>query len=392
MNGIMKKLLIVNNNMKVGGVQKSLCNLLHGLQGRYDVTLCLFRATGAYMEQLPAGVQVVECKGPVRYLSMSQGECRGLDKLIRGGLALLCKCFGRNKIMKLLLAFTKDVAGEYDCALAYLHNGNIRSFYGGVQEFVLKKVKAGKKVAFLHCDYRNCGGHYPANDRLLEGFDRVAACSEGCRRAFVEALPFLAERCVTVPNFHRYDQIRALAAEKTVAYDPDCIHLLSVARLAHEKGLERGIRALAEAVKAGHRVKLHLVGGGGMEQQLRQLAQELGLQEQVVFYGEQTNPYPYIAAADLFLLTSYHEAAPMVIDEAVCLGLPVLTVRTTSSHEMVSLRHAGWVCDNDQAALNEALLQVLSDPAERKAVAQELRQQTVDNTQAAQGLRSLIEE
>ena len=38
----MKKLIIVNNNMKIGGVQKSLTNLLHSIHGRYDITLLLF--------------------------------------------------------------------------------------------------------------------------------------------------------------------------------------------------------------------------------------------------------------------------------------------------------------------------------------------------------------
>ena len=50
----MKKIIIVNNNMKVGGIQKSLCNLLWSIHGRYDVTLLLFQAVGDYMNQIPA--------------------------------------------------------------------------------------------------------------------------------------------------------------------------------------------------------------------------------------------------------------------------------------------------------------------------------------------------
>ena len=37
----MKKIVIVNNNMKIGGVQKSLCNLLWSLHENYDITLVL---------------------------------------------------------------------------------------------------------------------------------------------------------------------------------------------------------------------------------------------------------------------------------------------------------------------------------------------------------------
>lgn len=387
----MKKLLIVNNNMKVGGVQKSLLNLLWSLEGQYDVTLCLFSAQGAYMDRLPPWVKVVSCRGPVRYLAVSQGQCRGADKLLRGGLAALCRVLGRDRVMKLILAFQKPLPERYNCAIAFLHNGSVRSFYGGVQEFTLKKVRAERYVAWLHCDYGSCGANHPRNNRLLAKFDSIAACSDGCRRAFAAVVPELEDRCVTVPNFHCYGEIAQLAAEP-VSYAPGGIHCVSVARLAHEKALDRAILAVAEARKTGLDLWLHLVGGGGMEPQLRRLTADLALEDRVIFHGEQPNPYPYMAAADLFLLTSYHEAAPMVIDEAVSLGLPVLTVRTTSSEEMVTARRAGWVCGNDQAALNEALLAAVSDADALKNVKIGLRKRTVDNTIAAERFRRLMGE
>ena len=388
----MKRILIVNNNMKVGGVQKSLCNLLWALDGQYELTVCLFRAAGACLEEIPVGVRVLECKGAVRYLAMSQGECGGIHKLLRGGLAFLCRLLGRDRVMKLILAGQKSLPGEYDCAVAFLHNGSISSFYGGVQEFVLKKTNAKRKVAFLHCDYGNCGANHHRNNEILKCFDRIAACSDGCRQAFVECLPELAEKCVTVPNFHRYDAIRAMAKENTVQYEPGWIHGLCVARLAHEKGIQRAVYATATAREKGFAYKLHLVGGGGKENDLKELVQKLNLQDRVVFHGEQTNPYPYMAGADLFLLTSFHEAAPMVIDEAVCLGLPVLTVKTTSSHDMVTARQAGWVCENDQTALNEALLALLRETKAIQTVKEGLQKQTVDNTAAARQFCRLIEE
>lgn len=387
----MKKLVIVNNNMKVGGVQKSLCNLLWELEGQYEITLCLFDAHGGCMEQLPPGVKVVTCRGPMRYLGLSQGQCRGIHKLLRGALALLCRGIGRDRVVKLLLPLEKKLPEEYDCAIAFLHNGTIGSFYGGVQEFVLHRVRARRKVAFLHCDYENSGANHPRNNRTLRRFDRIAACSDGCRQAFLRVMPDMEEKCATVRNFHPYAQIRSLAEEKVVPYEKGKIHGLIVARLAHEKGIERGILAVEQARKAGFDMVLHLVGSGGMEPQLRQMVQQQGLEEAVRFHGEQVNPYPYMAGADLFLLTSYHEAAPMVVDEAVCLGLPVLTVRTTSSHDMVTQRAAGWVCDNDQQALNEALLEILRHPDRLKAVKTDLQNQTVDNSAAAQQLRALIE-
>ena len=69
------KIIIVNNNMKIGGVQKSLCNLLWSIHKEYDITLCLFSRCGSYLDDIPPDVKVVESKGPFGYLGVSQNEC-----------------------------------------------------------------------------------------------------------------------------------------------------------------------------------------------------------------------------------------------------------------------------------------------------------------------------
>jgi glycosyltransferase involved in cell wall biosynthesis len=112
----------------------------------------------------------------------------------------------------------------------------------------------------------------------------------------------------------------------------------------------------------------------------------------VRFYGEQTNPYRFMKNADLFLMTSYHEAAPMVIEEAACLQLPVLTARTTSSQDMVADAGIGWVCENTQADINAALLEVVSGRLD-KVKKEELRgSEDADNSVALAQFSKLIEE
>lgn len=359
----MKKIIIVNNNMQVGGVQKALYNLLWSIHDRYEVTLYLFSRTGDYAHRLPPDVHVVTCGSLMRCLGVSQGECRGADRLIRGVLAGLTKIFGRDRVMPLLLASQKTLPEHYDCAIAYLHNGRASNFYGGVQDFVLAKIRAGKKAAFLHCDYANCDSNYGGNNALLARFDVIAACSDGCRRALISVLPELAEKTVTVRNCHRFDEVRAMAAADPVIYDAAAPNVLMVARLAHEKGVDRALEACAHCARQGVPFNLHLVGGGPMEQKLRAQTAALGIEERVRFYGQQANPYRYMTNADLLLMASSHEAAPMVIEEARALGLPVLTTETTSAREMVLDTGCGWVCENDTRAVCDSLLTVLSGGA-----------------------------
>lgn len=386
----MKELLIVNNNMKVGGVQKSLCNLLWSLDpAEYRVTLLLFSKSGAYLDELPDTVRVIEETGPFRLFGLSQNEYKGLDAVKRTCLALICRLFGRDAAVRLMRKRQTTVSG-YDCVISFLNNGPKEVLYGGAQDFVLHCTEADRKVLFLHSDYDRSGSHYPANDRAVAQFDVIAACSEGCRRAFVAALPQLADRCIAVRNCHRYEDIRAMADEDAVTYGPDAIHAVTVARMTPRKGVDRAIRGVAAARKAGHPLVLHIVGDGPMRSSLQQLAEELAVTDAVIFHGEMSNPYPYIKQADFMLLTSYHEAAPMVIEEARCLGVPILSTEIISTKEMVTEAQAGWVCDNDQAAIDEMLCRVLADRDGLTAVKQRLLTTPMDNRVALEQFAAAV--
>lgn len=358
------KILIANNNMKVGGVQKSLCNLLWELerQGEHDVTLLLFTPVGDYMKMLPPGIRCITAKGWFRYLGVSQAETRGLDKLKRGALAAICRIFGRSAAVRLMLWSQKTLPEEYDCAMSFLHNGRNKSFFGGVQDFILYRVKAKRKITFLHDDYVKCGANHDVNNRIMAKFDTIAACSDGCRGVFEAVVPELAGKSVTVRNCNNISEIRSMAEEDTVVYDENRLNVLCAARFSPRKGIDRAIVAAEEMLRNGIPMTLHILGSGTMEEELKAMVKQKNLEEHVIFCGEQANPYRYMKNADLFLLTSYHEAAPMVIDEAYILGVPTLTTRTNSSDEMVTARNCGWVCENDQQSLNEKLLQVLQAP------------------------------
>ena len=388
----MKKILIVNNNMKVGGVQKSLYNLLWSVADRYDVTLCLFSAEGELAGDLPGGVRVMTCSSLFRFLGVSQSDCKGrlADWLLRAVLAAACRLLGRSSVIRLMEHSQMTLPETYDVAISYLQNGSPRSFYGGVNEFVLHKVRARRKVAYLHCDYGRCGANDPANNGLYDSFDVIAACSGGCRRSFLEVVPELADRCVMAPNFHRYELIRSMAEKDPVEYQRGCVHLLTVCRLAHEKAVDRAMRATAYCAKLGIPAFLHVVGDGPMMGELRSLCATLGIEGRVFFYGERGNPYRFMTNADLLLVTSHHEAAPMVIDEARAVGLPVLTVETTSSVEMVLERGCGWVCENSQEGLNVMLSRVLLDRSLLEETRERLRETIPDNTKAERAFRAIV--
>ena len=70
----MKRILIVNNNMHIGGVQKALLNLLQTLHADYDITLLLFYRGGALLNEVPSDVHVCAAGGAFRYFGMTKND------------------------------------------------------------------------------------------------------------------------------------------------------------------------------------------------------------------------------------------------------------------------------------------------------------------------------
>lgn len=387
----MKKILIVNNNMHIGGVQKALVSLLWSIHDRYDVTLLLFWPQGPCMEELPPDVKVIQAKSAYRYLGMPGADAKGLrDRLCRSVLAAVSRIFGRTFAVGLMALTQKPLKG-YDIAVSYLHNGGSRAFYGGCSDFVLRHTDTAKKIAYLHCDYRLCGADTEENGRMYRRFDRIAACSQGCADSFLAANPDLRERVRVVPNCHRFDRIRQLADQAPVLPAADRINLVTVARLGKEKGVERALRVLAALGEERNRLHYCIIGDGIQKPLLLQIIEQEDLQDCVTLCGMQSNPYGYIRAADLLLIPSYSEAAPLVIGEAACLGTPILSMETSSAREMIEDTGFGWVCENTEEAMVEELKTLLADPKVLTEGKQRLIRTKIDNDAAVAAFERLID-
>ena len=387
-----KRIVIVNNNLEIGGVQKALISLVKEIADVYDITLLLFSDTGVYSNEIPQNVKVIKCNSLYKYLGISQSQCTSKkDYLIRGFLAFLTKLFGRDFVVRLISFSQKRLPNKYDCAISFLHNGGKKSFYGGCNEFVLNKINSDLKIGFLHCDYSSCGANYKSNNKNYFKFDKIAACSEGCRNAFLNCLPELSYKTFAVHNCHNFELIKEKSAEEDIVFDEKYVNIVSVARLSKEKGINRGIIAVGEAITSGLNVKYHIVGDGIELQSLKNLCKELQIEKNVIFYGNQTNPYKYMINADILLLPSFHEAAPLVIDEARSLGVPVLTTETTSSEDMVEKNCCGWVCENSQQALSQKLVELVINQNILNAKKEEMQNLKVTNEKALKEFCVLLE-
>ena len=375
----MSKILIVSNNMHIGGVQKALLNLLNEIVDNDDITLLLFYDGGEWREQLPEKIKVICPDSPFRYLGMNKFDTKKLnDKLGRSFWAMMTRVFGHKKTLKLMYPLQKKISG-FDVAISFLHSGSANAFLGGCNEFVLQCVEAKRKLTFLHCDYEKINADIKNNADIYACFDTICACSEGCRTSFLRVYPYFEEKTIVVRNCHNFQNVRKQANECRVSLTKDVINIVTVSRFGKEKGISRAIKAIDQLGEDISRIHYYVIGAGKEFRSCKELIKQLGLQETVSLLGEVPNPYGYMAAADLLLIPSYSEAAPMVIEEAACLGTPVLTTETSSAREMVSTTGQGWVCDNSIKGIVKGIQMLLQHKEMLYERQVSIRRRTFDN-------------
>jgi len=149
--------------------------------------------------------------------------------------------------------------------------------------------------------------------------------------------------------------------------DRDVRWFITVGRLSPEKNQTRLLDAFAIMHAQHPETRLLLVGDGPLRLQLEAHAEHLGLGESVVMTGALANPYPLLARADCFVLSSDYEGQPMVLLEAAVAGLPIVTVRFGSVSDALP---AGQLHVVDQTV--EALAQGMRDYLDGRVRAAEL--------------------
>ncbi len=311
--------------------------------------------------------------------------------LLRGFFVLISRLRGNGWARRRGFATVSPYLG-YDLAISFAQDNSDKAFAIGCNDFVLQKVEAKKKVAFVHCDFGRYGGNTPKNRETYRKFDQIACVSEGCRKAFLDIMPELEDKTLVVENCTDIEQVQKWGEAFDVPYEEKGFHLVTVSRLNEEKGLMRALNVLSPFLDRYPSLFWHIVGDGPQRGLLEEEVKKKKWQHRIIFYGMQDNPYPYIRQANLFFLPSYHEAAPMVFGEAWALGTPILTTETLSARAMVEERGIGMVCENDENSMAMALEEILSGGERWETIQKEMRNKPISNHQALRQWRVLMEE
>ena len=252
--------------------------------------------------------------------------------------------------------------------------------HGAVAGVVGRLASWGKApvVSTLH-DPAEPRDHAGVGGRALAALDRLTARRLSARLLAVSHAsrdaharlgygePEVVHNCIEVEGFrarvqrHDRGQVRrahGLGGDETV--------LLHVGRFERHKGQDQLLRAFRIALTEDPGLRLLLAGKGPTLPEARGLAEELDLQDAVVFLGEVADPAPLYRAADVFVFPSRREAFGVALLEAMAAGLPAVVARTGGIPEVASDGTALFADCAREEDLARRILELVRDPGLRR--------------------------
>ena len=328
------RILITMHYMELGGAESALLGLLQAHDpSKADIDLFLYDHVGELMQYIPKYVNVLP-----RTEAYSKLE-RPIVELLRTGYwgiacgRIIAKFFAKKErknnvegldnisvyhyIAKFVTPFLPEInpSVEYDLAISFLQP----------HLYVLKKVRARKKLAWLHTDYSKV--FISQKEESVWGqYDRIAAISEDVGKSFVRRFPKLESNIFFIENILSSSFIRKRASVEVVNMPGNGIRLLTIGRYSYPKKLEEVPIIAAKLLKSFPNLKWFIIGYGDAneEQKVKDNIVAESVQNNVILLGKQSNPYPFIKECDVYVQPSRYEGKSITVREAQILCKPVI--------------------------------------------------------------------
>lgn len=397
----MKHILIFSHALELGGAERALIGLLHALDhSRVQVDLFLMRHEGELMSQIPAQVHLLPEKP--RYASLAvplktvlkKGQLGVVLGRLRGKQAAKRRerelgittgsVIGLEYSHKYTRRFMPNVGNrEYDLAVSFLTP----------HYFVAEKVRAKKKIAWIHTDYTRINLDRESEKAMWGSYDHIASISDAVGECFAKVFPELSDRLVKIENILPAGLIRRSAAAECPADLPEdgAIRLLSIGRYCEAKNFDNVPDICRRLRKTGLNVKWYLIGFGADEPLIREKITEAGMEEYVIMLGKRDDPYPYIAHCDLYVQPSRYEGNSVTVREAQVLAKPVVITRYATSASQLCDGVDGVIVPMENAGCAAGIVALLREPEKMKQLSENCRKGDYANTCQAEKLMELVE-
>ena len=394
------RILILIHYLEIGGAEISLIGLLNAIdKTKYDVDLFVYSHQGELMALIPEGVNLLP---EIRQYSALERPLKNILREGHFGIAaarLLAKT--RHRIYRRTHSINGDDASifqyvancttpllprisdiEYDLAISFLTPHNI----------CLDKVRAKKKVAWIHTDYTQIHINRRLELPVWSSFDYIASISEAATKAFVSIFPELKPKIIEIENILSPAFVQERAKERVEEIQPreDIVNLLSVGRFCSAKNYDNLPFICKHLIELGAKVRWYIIGYGGDEALIRAKIAEAGMEEHVIILGKRSNPYPYIKACDIYVQPSRYEGKSVTVREAQMLHKPIVVTNFPTASSQIENGSDGIIVPMDNRGCAEGIKALIDDKELQQRIVDHLRTHDYGNEREVEKIYQLI--
>ena len=368
-----KRIFISMHYLELGGAEISLIGLLQALNySKYDVDLFLHRHQGELMQFIPKEVNLLPEITSYACIEnpLTEAIRRGQFGVVWGRLKARWRArryqprdasLPQNAIFQYIAQEIEpclpslEKYGEYDLAISFLQPHN----------YVLSKVKAKKKVCWIHTDYTKVEFDVDAELPIWSAYDHIVSISPDVTKTFLQVFPSLEDKIVEIENILSSEFVRKRADETNVdsemPKEKGRANLLSVGRFTDAKNYDNVPDICRQVREQGVDVRWYIIGYGE-EALIRQKIHEAGMEEYVILLGKRTNPYPYMKACDVYAQPSRYEGKSVTVREAQMLCKPVVITNYATAKSQIRDGVDGVIVSKD----NEGCAKGIADFIRKK--------------------------
>lgn len=364
----MKKVIFVLSFASLGGIEKSLINLLYNFDySRYSVDIGLLSKDSELIKQISkkANIIDIDCFNHEIWQLINDSPYKNLYQLIKQFrvftavvyvLFYFINKYNKNKYrenyFKWLTRKTKKLETNYDIAIAYGGPNELIDF------FVCNKINAKKRIGWIHFDVNKFGCSI-LSKKLYCKYDKICVVSEEGRNNFIKVVPNYINKTIIFYNRILVDNIIEKAEEMNVYTNDSFTKVLTVGRISPEKGQQLAIKTLKKLIDGGYKIHWYFVGDGPDRTHCENLAKELDISEYAFFVGSQINPYVYMKNCNIYVQPSIHEGFCMTLAEALCFKNPIVTTNFTGAKEQLKNRENSIITEIDPCLLANAIIKAI---------------------------------
>lgn len=334
-----KRYLFLYGPLNSGGAERVLLDILRNFDySLNEVHLCQFCGGGTLIDEVPSAV---------KKHSMWSGYNIGYKLAIRASLKFSFHWLLRRRFQKAI-----NACGDFDVVISFLEGMPLRIQY-------LTNTIKSKQVTWVHCDllrFPYTNNQFRSGEQLTayNAMDTIVCVAEDTERAFKERFPRCLSETKVIYNPIDISKIERMSDE--ICVDNNRFTIVMAGRLTFPKKAER-FALIAKRFKDLGRTDIlfQWIGDGELRNEVEHQIRELGVEDMVQILGFKRNPFPYIKAADMMFCCSGYEGFCLAVCEAMVLGIPVVSTKTSGPIEIIDNDKYGILCDHDEDSMFKAV-------------------------------------